>query len=109
MTARLRLLGTTLVLGLVLPLVGCGQDAIDEYCAALRADQKEIAEMIESPSPTSLLICRRPFVKRRDDPARRELPIGSGSRARDRRLSRRAHHHPGLAWRFGFADPNETV
>ncbi len=55
MTARLRVFGATLVLAGRMPLAGCGEDSVDGYCAALKADQKQIAEMIESPSSTSLL------------------------------------------------------
>ena len=57
MSASVRLAVVALVMGLVLPLAGCGGDerTIDDYCAALKAGQKQIAEMIESPSPTALL------------------------------------------------------
>ena len=55
MSASVRLAVVALVMGLV--LAGCGGDerTIDDYCAALKAGQKQIAEMIESPSPTALL------------------------------------------------------
>jgi hypothetical protein len=56
MRTATRLLGVSLVLGVVLPLAGCGgENSIEDYCAALKADQKQIAEMIESPSSTALL------------------------------------------------------
>ena len=55
MTGRLRLLGAALALTLLVPLAGCGGNSIDDYCSDLKAHQKEMADMIDSTSPTSLL------------------------------------------------------
>jgi hypothetical protein len=43
------------VLALVLPLAGCGDDPIDAYCADLSAHSKEMAAMLDSSTATSLL------------------------------------------------------
>jgi len=55
MRARLRPFGATLALAVVLPLGGCGGPSIDDYCADLKAHQKEMAAMIDSSSPSALL------------------------------------------------------
>jgi hypothetical protein len=47
-------LAAGLVVGLLLPLTGCG-NATDDYCSALEQHNKEIAEMIGSDSPSALL------------------------------------------------------
>ena len=37
------------------------------------------------------------------------FPLGLLRVLEARRLSRRAHHHPRLAWRFGYSNPNQAV
>jgi hypothetical protein len=54
-TRRLRLLGATLTMALLVPLAGCGGNSIDDYCTDLKAHQKEMADMIDSTSPSALL------------------------------------------------------
>ena len=55
MSRPLRLPGACLAVALLLPVAGCGENSIDDYCAALKSDQKQIAEMLESTSATALL------------------------------------------------------
>jgi hypothetical protein len=55
MTPRLRALGVALVVGLLLPLAGCGGNSFDEYCSDLKSHQKEMSEMLDSTSPSALL------------------------------------------------------
>jgi hypothetical protein len=55
MTARLRACGLATVAALLLPLAGCGGNSIDDYCADLKAHQKEMAAMIDSTSASALL------------------------------------------------------
>jgi len=43
-----------LVVALLLPLMGCG-DQSASYCSELKADNKKLADMIGSDSPTALL------------------------------------------------------
>lgn len=52
---RPRLAGTVLALALLAPLAGCGGNSIDDYCSDLREHRKEMADMIESESPSALL------------------------------------------------------
>jgi hypothetical protein len=54
MSTRPRLLGAALAVALLLPVTGCGENSIDDYCADLRSHQKEMAEMLDS-SATSVL------------------------------------------------------
>lgn len=53
MTPRLLLVGVAAAA--LLPLAGCGGSSIEDYCEQLRADQQQIAEMIDSSSPSALL------------------------------------------------------
>jgi hypothetical protein len=55
MRPRLRRLGLGLALALLLPLAGCGGNDYDAYCGELKRHQKEMSEMIDSTSRTSLL------------------------------------------------------
>ena len=44
-----------MVLVLLASLAGCGENSIESYCSDLREHRKEMAEMIESTSPSALL------------------------------------------------------
>jgi hypothetical protein len=55
MTARLRSLGVALALALLLPLMGCGGNSFDQYCADLKSHQKEMSAMLDSSSSSALL------------------------------------------------------
>lgn len=54
MRTRLRRLGVALATTLLLPLAGCGANSIDDYCADLKAQQKEMAAMFDSTSSSVL-------------------------------------------------------
>jgi hypothetical protein len=50
-----RLAGALLALALLAALTGCGENSIESYCSDLREHREEMAEMIESSSPSALL------------------------------------------------------
>jgi hypothetical protein len=72
MTARLPPLGAALAVAVLLPLAGCGGASIDDYCADLKAHQKEMAAMIDSSSPSALL-SHRPMLHDLADKAPKDL------------------------------------
>ena len=50
----MRRLLVALVVALLMPLAGCGQDPIDSYCSDLSAQRQQIADMLSSTSPDAL-------------------------------------------------------
>jgi hypothetical protein len=52
---RPRIAGAVLAVALLVPVAGCGEDSIESYCSDLREHRKEMAEMVESTSPSALL------------------------------------------------------
>lgn len=44
-----------LAFAVVVPLAGCGADPVDGYCQDLSSHRAELAEMLDSTSPTALL------------------------------------------------------
>ena len=51
---RIRRPASALAVALVLPFAGCG-DPTEDYCSDLKQDHKQIAELVESSSPSALL------------------------------------------------------
>jgi hypothetical protein len=52
---RPRIAGALLALAMTAAVAGCGENSIESYCSDLREHRKEMAEMIESSSPSALL------------------------------------------------------
>lgn len=50
-----------LLVPLLLPLAGCGQDPQEEYCAAVKEHQKELTEIVGSGDQDSLLRAQDAF------------------------------------------------
>ena len=56
---RVRSASVLVALACLVPLTGCGENAVDAYCSKLDADRPRIAAMLDSDSPSPLLTNRR--------------------------------------------------
>ena len=52
---RVRPAAAGLTVAVLLPLTSCGGDSTEEYCSAVEQQNKQIAEMVGSDSPSALL------------------------------------------------------